>query len=87
MRLTSVRFVLSAMLALGLPATAQAHPVALVLNMQGPALAALVLGAGSVCTTIIYDKNGNRVSVAVATLGGAGTAWGSGTYGCFVWGQ
>jgi YD repeat-containing protein len=41
----------------------------------------------SQCTTLTYDKNGNRLSQTVAPMTSTTTTWGAATYGCFVWKQ
>lgn len=47
----------------------------------------ILLGSSSHCIAYTYDKNGNRILVTSATIGSTSVMWGSGSYGCFVWGQ
>jgi hypothetical protein len=63
-------------LALASQANAQAHAPATVLAMASTA---------SLCISITYDKNGNRVLQTVGNVTTSATVWGSATYGCFVW--
>jgi hypothetical protein len=71
---------------LGQPGIAKAQPAAPIVIMQSPAtVAAAMASVNSLCITITYDKNGNRLSQSVANVTTSTTVWGSGTYGCFAW--
>lgn len=78
-RLSGVGLVLAASHA----AQANAPVVAIVLQ-PAPVVAAMS-STNSLCITITYDKNGNRLSQTVGNVATSTTVWGSGTYGCFVW--
>ncbi len=47
--------------------------------------AAVMASATAQCTTLTYDKNGNRLSQTVTSIAASPVAWGGGMYGCFVW--
>lgn len=64
---------------------AMAQPTVVTVVMQPPASIVAMASASSLCITITYDKNGNRISQTVGNVTTNTTIWGSGTYGCFVW--
>jgi hypothetical protein len=64
---------------------AMAQPAVITMVMQPPASIVAMASATSLCITITYDKNGNRISQTVGNVTTNTTIWGSGTYGCFVW--
>jgi len=64
---------------------AMAQPAVVTMVMQPPASIVAMASASSLCISITYDKNGNRVSQTVGNVTTSTTIWGSGTYGCFVW--
>lgn len=64
---------------------AMAQPAVVTMVMQPPASIVAMASASSLCISITYDKNGNRVSQTVGNVTTNTTIWGSGTYGCFVW--
>jgi hypothetical protein len=80
-------FYLGAVATLGFPGTAQANTPFLnvVINLQPLQTWVSTAGASSLCITISYDKNGNRILQTVGNVTPGTTIWGSGTYGCFVW--
>lgn len=75
----------AATFALAHPHAVQSHGVPLAAAMPSAAIWVAIASTNSQCITLIYDKNGNRVSQTVGNIAMSTTAWGSGTYGCFVW--
>jgi hypothetical protein len=75
---------LAVALVIAAPATASAQSH-LLFNLQASQAMLLLIQAGSVCVTYVYDANGNRTAQSVTTIGAGPTQWGAGTYGCFVW--
>ena len=80
-----VAWVSGAALVLVSSSAGQAQDLTFVANMLPAAVWLTTASTSSLCITITYDKNGNRVSQTVANMTTATTVWGSGTYGCFVW--
>lgn len=64
-------------------------PAALLLPVSAQIAAAMtvLLGSSSYCISFTYDQNGNRTARTSGQVQAAPIVWGSGTYGCFVWGQ
>ena len=81
------KYILAIILMISIPFPAHANQMTLALSVQSSRLFLITIGMGSVCTSFAYDVNGNRTSQAVATVGTAPAKWGTGTFGCFVWGQ
>lgn len=65
---------------------AHANPMIAIFTVSPPILAAMS-SANKHCIYMIYDKNGNRLSQVGIPVTTSPTAWGTGTYGCFVWSQ
>jgi hypothetical protein len=64
-------------------------PPELLLPVDAQIAAAItnLLASSSYCVNYTYDQNGNRTARTSAQIQAAPVVWGSGTYGCFVWGQ
>lgn len=72
-------------LTVGAPSTASAHPWVIVGPSSLPVVA-LSVPVTSGCFTFVYDHNGNRLSSSATNVSNAGVMWGTGTFGCSVWG-
>lgn len=70
---------------LGLPASANAAPLAFSVPVVGPAVA-VMLPASARCVSLVYDVNGNRTSRNSSTILSANSSWGASVYGCSRWG-
>jgi hypothetical protein len=72
------------------PAAAEVPlPIELLLPISAQIAAAMniSLGVSSYCIRFTYDTNGNRTARTSGQVQASPVVWGSGTYGCFVWGQ
>ncbi|VAV97670.1 hypothetical protein MNBD_ALPHA04-539 [hydrothermal vent metagenome] len=65
---------------------ARANPMIAIFTVSPP-IAAAISSANRHCISITYDKNGNRLAQAEASVTATPTTWGSGTYGCFTWSE
>ena len=85
--MSKASFYLGILATLGFPGTAHAQApfLSVVINLQPLQTWVSTGGASSLCISITYDKNGNRILQTVGNVTTGTTIWGSGTYGCFVW--
>lgn len=68
-----------------MPSTAEARGIVLPLDAQIAQALIVLLSASSHCVELAHDRNGNRQSRSISTVGSAGANWGSGKFGCLVW--